>query len=82
MASNMGKRESSHILYYDMLNTLFVKEKNGVLTSADKMLRDWKEKITTYHVQSEEDVRIYGAFGMEDFCRDKMTGTFESGSAS
>ena len=63
------KKYSPSMVYYDVRNSHFVNEKYGYLSSGDKVLVDWKENITKFHLQEQWDYEYAAIKGMDDFLK-------------
>lgn len=68
---NFENHRTPIICYYDTRNPLFVNEKYGLQPEPCKVLADWKEKISIYHVNKEWDYEYYAIRGMYDFLNGK-----------
>lgn len=63
------KRQTPLVQYYDTRNPLFVNQIHGLLSEPEKLLSDWKEKITAYHLKKDWLTEYYVILAMNDFLR-------------
>lgn len=63
------KKMSPLINYYDTRNPLFVNELYHRGSKPDKVLCDWKKKITRFHIKHDFLSEYYAILGMRDFLR-------------
>ena len=74
------KRQTPLIQYYDTRNPLFVNQLYGFLPEPEKLLSDWKERITAYHLKKDWLTEYYVILAMNDFLRGrKWLGKVDSG---
>lgn len=62
-------RQSPVMLYYDTRNTLFVNEKYGLLPDKEKILEEWKRKISEQHVKGAYLKEYMVIAGLRDYLR-------------
>ena len=56
-------------VYYDTRNALYINDKYGLEPDSERVLADWKAKISAYHVRREWEYEYYAIRGMYDFLR-------------
>lgn len=62
-------RQSPVIAYYDMRNSLIVNELYGGVVAKEKILAEWKRKITEQHVKRDYLMERMLILGMWDYCK-------------
>ena len=63
------KKFTPVIFYYDIRNTLFVKQLTSTNETAKENLIQWKQKIGNYHAKRDWDTEYMGILGMYDYIK-------------
>ncbi|MGN1167606.1 MAG: glycosyltransferase [Lachnospiraceae bacterium] len=63
------KKVTPLIQYYDTRNPLFVNEIHNISKEPEQILKEWKKKISDFHVKKDWDSEYFTILGLRDYLR-------------